>query len=54
MGQEAHVRDSTKKAAAAMKKVWGIGKRKFAANWGKIICMFDRLVWTVMAYGVEI
>jgi len=34
--------------------VWGIGKRRFGKDWGKRMWLFDRLVWTVMGYGVEI
>lgn len=37
-----------------MGQVWGIGKRKFGRNWKRRMWMFDRLVWTVMSYGVEI
>lgn len=32
-----------------MDQIWGIGKRWFGRDSG-----FDRLVWTVMGYGVEI
>lgn len=32
----------------------GIGKRKFREDWGKRMGTFDALMWTVMAYGVEI
>lgn len=31
-----------------------IGKRKFREDWGKRMGTFDALMWTVMAYGVEI
>lgn len=37
-----------------MRKVWGIEKRRFGKDWGKRLWLFDRLVWTVMVYGVEI
>jgi hypothetical protein len=53
-GQEAHVRERIKKAAAVMKQVWGIGKRRYGNDWGRRIWLFDRLVWTVLGYGVEI
>src|SRR5580765_4268653 len=53
-GQEAHIRERLKKGAAVMRQVWGIGKRKFKKEWGKRIWLFDKLVWTVMGYGVEI
>lgn len=35
-------------------QVWGIGKRRFGGDWGKRIWLFDRLIWSVMSYGVEI
>ncbi|XP_071577986.1 uncharacterized protein [Temnothorax nylanderi] len=53
-GQEAHVKERVKKAAAVMGKVWGIGKRRFGKDWGRRLWLFDKLVWTVMGYGVEI
>lgn len=31
--QEAHIKDRIKKAAAIIKQVWGIGKKRFGANW---------------------
>lgn len=37
-----------------MGQVWGIGKRKFGADWERRLWIFDRLVWTVMGYGIEI
>jgi hypothetical protein len=53
-GQEAQVRERIKKAAMVMGEVWGIGKRRFGKDWSRRIWLFDRLVWTVMSYGVEI
>lgn len=53
-GQEAHIRERVRRAAAVMGQVWGIGKRKFGSEWGKRLWLFDRLVWTVASYGVEI
>jgi len=53
-GQEAQIRDRIKRAAAGMGKIWGLGRRKFGGDWGRRLCMFDRLVWTVLSYGVEI
>ncbi|KAL6433515.1 hypothetical protein ACFW04_006545 [Cataglyphis niger] len=35
-----------------MGQVWGIGKRKFKNDWGKRLWLFDKLVWTVMRYGM--
>jgi len=37
-----------------MGQVWGIEKRRFRNDWGRRIWLFDRLVWTVLSYGVEI
>jgi len=53
-GQEAHVKERVRKAAAVMGQVWGIGKRRFGKDWKRRIWLFDKLVWTVMGYGVEI
>jgi len=53
-GQEAHVKERIKKATAVMGEVWGIEKRRFGGNWGRRIWLFDRLIWTVLSYGVEI
>jgi len=53
-GQKAQVRDRGMKAAAIMGQVWGIGKRRFGKDWSRRLWLFDRLVWTVMGYGVEI
>lgn len=51
-GQEAQIREKERKAAV-MGQVWGIEKR-FRKDWGRRLWLFDRLVWTVMGYGVEI
>ncbi|KAL6420234.1 hypothetical protein ACFW04_014604 [Cataglyphis niger] len=32
----------------------GIRKKKFKNDWGRRLCLFDKLVWTVTGYGVEI
>jgi len=53
-GQKAHIKEKVRKAAVAMRQVWGIGKRRFGGDWGKRIWMFDKLVWTVISYRVEI
>lgn len=37
-----------------MGQIWGIGKRWFGRDSGRRFWLFDRLVWTVMEYGVEI
>ena len=43
-----------RKGAAVMGKVWGLGKRLFGKDWGRRIWLFDRLVWAVVGYGVEV
>jgi len=53
-GQEAHIRERIRRAAVIMDQVWGIGKRRFGSDWGRRIWLFDKLVWTVLSYGVEI
>lgn len=37
-----------------MEEVQGIEKKRFGKNWGRRTWLFDRLIWTVMSYGVEI
>lgn len=53
-GQEGQFKEGVRKAVAIMKSVWGIEKRRFGKDWGRRIWMFDRLVWTVLSYGIEI
>jgi len=53
-GQEAQVRERLKRGAAVMGKVWGIGKRRFKGDWGRMCWLFDALVWPVIGYGVEV
>lgn len=53
-GQEAQVEEIVKKAAAVMREVWGIGKRRFEKDWARRMWLFDRLVWAVISYSVEI
>lgn len=43
-----------KRAATVMGQVWGIGKRRFGADWARRLWMFDRLVWIVMGYRMKI
>jgi len=52
--QKEHVKDRVKRAARIMGQVWSIGKRKFGKDWSKRIWLFDKLVWSVINYGVEI
>jgi len=42
------------KAKAVMGEIWGLGKRRFGGDWRRRIWLFDRLIWTVVGYGVEI
>ena len=37
-----------------MGRVWGIGKRRFVKDWEKRVWLFDKLVWAVVEYGVEV
>jgi len=48
------VKERVKKAAMVMGEVWGIVKKRFGRDWNRRIWLFDRLIWTVMSYGVEI
>lgn len=43
-GQEAQVEDRVKRAAAIVRQVWGIGKRRFREDWSRRIWLFNRLV----------
>lgn len=52
--QKEDVIDRAKKAAAIMEQVWGIGKRRFRRDWGRKVWLFDKLVWTILGYGVEV
>jgi len=53
-GQETQIRDRIKRAATVLGQVWGIGKRRYESDWGRRLWLFDRLVWTVLEYGVEV
>lgn len=52
--QKAQIKERVRRAAAVMREIWGIGKKRFGKDWEKRIWLFDRLVWTVLGYGVEI
>ncbi|XP_011858435.1 PREDICTED: uncharacterized protein LOC105555991, partial [Vollenhovia emeryi] len=52
--QEAQVKERVKRVARILRGVWGIGKRRFGKDWSRRVWLFDRLVWTVMNYRVEI
>lgn len=43
-GQEVHVKERVRKAAAVMEQEWGIEKRRFRKDWGRRLWLFDRLV----------
>ena len=53
-GQEGQVAARARKAAVAMRQVWGIGKRKFANDVRRRLSLFDSVVWTVGSHGVEV
>ncbi|CAD6215388.1 GSCOCG00011178001-RA-CDS [Cotesia congregata] len=52
--QGEHVRERMGKGARILGQVWGLGKRKFGKDRAKRLWLFDKLVWSVMSYGVEI
>lgn len=52
-GREAHIRNRVRKAAAVMRQVWEIEKRRFREDWSRRLWMFDALIWSVLSYGVE-
>ncbi|KYN12960.1 hypothetical protein ALC57_14859 [Trachymyrmex cornetzi] len=43
-----------RKTAMIVGEVWGIGKRRFGKDWSRRIWLFDKLIWMVMSYGVEV
>ncbi|XP_032684689.1 uncharacterized protein LOC116850472 [Odontomachus brunneus] len=51
--QRKHLEERINKGAIVMKEVWGIGKRKYGKDWSRRLWLFDRLVWSVVVYGVE-
>jgi len=54
-GQEgAQIKDRVARGAAILGQVWGIGRMRFRGDWKRRMWLFDKLVWTVMSYGVEI
>jgi len=53
-GLDGHIRDRVKKGAAVMGQVWGIGKRRFGRDWGRRVWLFDKLIWSVVGYEVEV
>lgn len=43
-----------KRVATIVGQVWGIARRRLNKDWERRIWMFDKLVWSVMNYGVKI
>lgn len=56
VSQEAHVRNSIRKATAIMGQVWRIDKKSFGGNWRRRILLFDRLVNSIGRWcrGLEV
>ncbi|KMQ83478.1 myb-binding protein 1a [Lasius niger] len=52
--QEGHISERIRKGAALLGQVWGIGKRRFGGDWSRRVWLFDRLIWSVISYGVEV
>ncbi|KYN08823.1 hypothetical protein ALC57_19070 [Trachymyrmex cornetzi] len=52
--QEEHVQEREGRAMAVMGQVWGIRKRRFGKDWKRRIWLFDKLIWAMVSYGVEI
>ena len=52
--QDAQVKGKTRKAAMILGKVCRIGKRGFGKDWSRRIWLFDKLIWMVISYGVEV
>lgn len=38
--QEEHIKERVKKKAVVMRKVWGIGKRRFGKDWARRLWLF--------------
>lgn len=53
-GQEGQIKERMREAAVVMGQVWGLGKRRFGKDWGRRLWLFDKLMWTVLSYGMEI
>lgn len=51
--QEAHIRERIKRAATATRQVWR-RKKRFGKDWGRRLWLFDKLIWMVLSFGVEI
>ncbi|KYN14632.1 hypothetical protein ALC57_13162 [Trachymyrmex cornetzi] len=53
-GQEEHVKERVARAMVVMGQVWWIGKRRFEKDWKRRVWLFDKLIWAMVSYGVEI
>lgn len=53
-GHKEHIEEKVEKRAVVMREVWGMRKRRFGKNWARRMWLFNRLVWTMVSYGVEI
>ena len=49
-----HLKEMYNKKKIAAKAVWGLGKRTVRGDFGKRMMLFEYLVESVMAYGVEV
>ena len=48
------VKERTRKAVMILEEVWEIEKRRFGKGWSRRIWLFDKLIWTVISYRVEV
>ncbi|XP_066585598.1 uncharacterized protein [Prorops nasuta] len=46
--QDEHIAERVKKAGGIMKEVWGIGKRIYKDDYGRRMCLYEKLVWPVV------
>jgi len=53
-GQEAQVKEKARKTAMIMEEIWGIGKKRFGKDWSRRILLFDKLIWTMLSYRVQL
>lgn len=51
--QEGHIRERVRTGAALLGQVWGIGMRRFKENWCRRVWLFNKLIWSVIGYVVE-
>jgi hypothetical protein len=48
------MREVVSKANKVMECVWGIGKRKWGSDFGRIMMMSETMVESMLMYGAEI